>query len=102
MQAAQKLFLIACLVIIIIVGTIMGLIAASLVPHFGEIGNVATWALFIILGCGVSLAVAFTWYRIKFMRIRSQILTHGDVMVFRNKDGPFEQLSAGHGGPGVP
>ncbi len=102
MQATQKLFIIAVLIVIIIVGTIMGLIAVSLIPHFGEIGNVSTWALFIVLGCGVSLAVAFTWYRIKFMRIRSQILTHGDVMVFRNQDGSFEHLSAEHVRAGVP
>jgi hypothetical protein len=98
----QRLFLIAWSAVVIVVIALMVLLYVSLIPHFDTIGDFASVALIVVLGCGVSLAVGFTFYTLKKMRIQSQVLTHGEVMVFRKRDGTFEHLSAEHVRAGVP
>lgn len=98
----QRLFLLAWSAVVIVVVAIMGIVTVSLIPHFQQIGLVATIALFITLGCGVSLLVAFTWYKIKSMRLHSQFVMHGEIMVLIRADGQADVLSAVHEAAKVP
>jgi hypothetical protein len=92
----QRLFLLAFAAVVIIVIALMVLLYVSLIPHFGAIGDFASVALIIVLGCGVSLAVGFTFYTLKKMHNKSRVLTHGEVMVYLKPDGTFDVWSAIH------
>jgi hypothetical protein len=98
----NRLFLIAMAAIVIFCSALAILLYVSLIPHFGQIGDVATVVLVVVLACGTSLAVAFTWYKIRSWNNRSHLLVHGDVVVFMHNDGSFNHLSAEHVRAGVP
>ena len=98
----QKLYLIAWSAVVIIVIAFCVLIYVSLLPHFHDIGNVATLATYVLIACGVALAVGFTWFKLISMHHRSQVITHGEVMVHLKPDGTAEVWSAIHEAAKVP
>lgn len=98
----NRFFAIVLVICAIFASALAALLYVSLIPHFGQIGNVAFLVLIIFLGCGTAIVLAFTWFLIRYLNNKSRMLIHGDVVVYRNRDGSFMHLSAEHVRAGVP
>jgi len=113
MQAQQKLFIIALAAAVTLTAALGVLLYVSLIPHFGDIGNVAFWVLVTFLGCGCALGINWTWNRIKInnaeahnAQLRKGLITHGELAyhVFEAPMPPerIYDASARHVAAGVP
>ena len=93
----QRLFILAWSAVVIVVIALMVLLYVSLIPHFGIIGDAALIALIIVLGCGVSLTIAFTYNKIASWNLRRRLVTFADTGAsFRERDGTWTHLSGIH------
>jgi biotin operon repressor len=70
-------------------------IAIALIPYLGVIGVIAIALLCVLVLCGVSFAVVFTYTSIIRMHRGANIINSGDVVVYL-KDGKLTHLSAIH------
>ncbi len=98
----NRLFLIFWSAVVIILIGLMVMLYTSLLPHFVQIGNVATWVLYAWMGFGtaagwvlISLKIYRTW-------VYRNVVAVGEVVAYRNGDGQFEHLSARHEQAKVP
>src|SRR5260221_14058177 len=82
MQATQKIF-IGFIAFCATLGAAIGvLLYASLLPHFGLIGDVATGVLIFALGCVAALLGAFTWHKIGTWFLNRNVIAAGDYLVY--------------------
>ena len=89
MQAQQKLFIIFWSAVVVVCIGLMGILYASLIPHFAEIGDWAVWVVRLGMICGSALMIAFTWFKIQSMRNHSRFVQHGEVVSYIGAKQPF-------------
>jgi hypothetical protein len=81
----------------LVVSGVMVLIGISLVPHFRDIGNVASIVVYIYLGCAAAIGPAFTLYKLYRWYIERNVITRGEVVATIDSQGKMiDHLSAAH------
>ncbi|SRR5260221_10588450 len=101
MQAQQKLFIIAWSAVVVVFIGVMGILYASLIPHFAEIGDWAVWVVRLGMVCFSAWVIAFTWFKIVSMRNNSKFVRHGDVVSYIGPNKPYV-VSADHEAAKIP
>lgn len=87
-------------VTIVVSGTML-FIGISLIPHFGEIGYVATIVVFIFLGYGTIGVGGYLFLKLYQMWVYRNVITSGDVVAYKVGN-DFKHLSAEHERAKVP
>lgn len=89
MQAQQKLFIIFWSAAVVVCIGLMGILYASLIPHFAEIGDWAVWVARLIMVCISALAATGTWFKIVSMYHESKYVKRDDVVTYHGRNKPY-------------
>jgi hypothetical protein len=98
----NRLFIIFWSVVVIIASGLMVMIYVSLIPHFIQIGIVASIVLYAWMGFGTVAGWAFISLKIYRAFVYRNVISVGEVVAYRNGNGGFDHLSAAHEQAKVP
>jgi Sigma-70, region 4 len=98
----SRLFLIFWSAVVIILIGLMAMLYVSLIPHFGEIGNVAFIVLCIFLAYGVIIGGFGTWHLIFTWNRDRRVIQRGEVVAYLDANNSFVHLSAQHEAAKIP
>jgi len=98
----NRLFLIFWSAVVIVLIGLMAMLYVSLIPHFGQIGNVAFVVLCVFMTYGVIIGGFGTYHLINTWSRDRRVIQRGEVVAYLDSGNGFTHLSAMHEAAKIP